>query len=101
MPHFFARLVPNRPDFPANMTPEEGAAMQGHGAFLGEHLATGTLVVAGPVFDPGGTFGLGIFEANTVDEVRAWLEHDPAKAVGTYEVLPMGPTLARAPSANG
>lgn len=95
MPYFFARLLPKRPDFPANMTAEEGATMQAHGAFLGEQLAKGTLVVAGPVLDPSGVFGLGIFEANTLDEVRTWLERDPATAVGHYQVVPMGPTVAR------
>ena len=96
MAFFFARLVPARPDFPADMTPAEGEAMQRHGAFLGEQLARGVLVVAGPVFDPAGAFGAAVYEADSIDIVQSLLASDPANAVGRYEVLPMGPTIARA-----
>ncbi|HEY0138413.1 MAG TPA: YciI family protein [Nannocystis sp.] len=96
MAFFFARLTPLRPDFPADMTPAEGAVMQQHGAFLGEQLARGVLVAAAPVFDPGGVFGMAIFEADSLDVVQSLLASDPANAVGRYEVLPMGPTIARA-----
>jgi uncharacterized protein YciI len=95
MAFFFARLVPHRPDFPADMTPAEGAAMQQHGAFLAEQLARGVLVVAGPVFDPRGAFGMAVLEAESVDAAQSLLAGDPANAVGRYEVVPMGPALAR------
>ena len=95
MAFFFARLTPLRPDFPADMTPDEGAAMQQHGAFLAEKLTRGSLVVGAPVFDPRGTFGVAIFEADSADAVHSLLAADPAQAVGRYEVLAMGPTLAR------
>lgn len=96
MPFFFARLHPRRADFPANMTPEEAGVMQRHGAFLGEQLAAGALVVAGPVFDPAGVFGLAVLEADSHEAAQALLAADPANAVGHYEVVPMGPALARA-----
>ena len=70
--------------------------MQGHSTFLGEQLAKGALVVAGPVMAPAGVFGLAVFEAASLEEVRALLESDPANAVGHYELAPMGPALARA-----
>ena len=95
MPFFYARLVPHRAGFPANMTAEEGAAMQGHAGFLGEQLAKGTLVVAGPVLDPAGVFGLAVFETASLEEVQALLESDPANAVGRYQVAPMGNAMAR------
>jgi uncharacterized protein YciI len=95
MSFFYARLVTHRAGFPANMTPEEAAAMQGHATFVGEQLTKGTLVVAGPVLDPAGVFGLGIFEAASLDEVKALLATDPANAVGRYEALPMRPAMAR------
>jgi uncharacterized protein len=95
MPFFYARLSPKRSTFPADMTPDEAAAMKGHGAWLAEQLAAGTLVVAGPVMDPAGVFGVGVFEAASRDEVVALLTRDPATGVGTYEVHSMGPAIAR------
>jgi uncharacterized protein YciI len=78
-----------------SMTADEQATMGAHGAFLHGQLAAGTLVVAGPVMDPTGVFGMAVFEAESLDEVRRLLDGDPAKAVGHYEISPMGPTVAR------
>jgi uncharacterized protein YciI len=95
MPYFFARLRPERADFPADMTPEEGAVMQRHGAFLGEQLASGALVVAGPVLDPAGVFGLAVLEAESSEAAHALLASDPANAIGRYEIHPMASALVR------
>jgi uncharacterized protein len=57
---FFARLVPNRPDFAMSMTADEQAAMRAHGEFL-----------------------------------QGQFERDPARAVGRYEISPMGPSIVR------
>lgn len=95
MAFFFARLVPHRPDFPADITPAEGAVMQQHGAFLAELLARGSLVAAGPVFDPRGAFGMALVEADSLAAAQSLIAGDPANAIGRYEVLPMGPALAR------
>ncbi|MFY0529831.1 YciI family protein [Archangium gephyra] len=92
---FFARLVPNRPDFPMSMSADEQATMRAHGEFLQGQLAAGSLVVAGPVLDPAGVFGMAVFEAESMDALRGLLERDPARAIGRYEIAPMGPTLAR------
>jgi uncharacterized protein len=95
MAYFFARLTPKRPNFPADMSQEEGAAMAGHFAFLAEQLANGTLVVAGPVMSPGGAFGMAVLESPSVGEAQELLARDPANAVGSYEVFPMGSAVAR------
>lgn len=92
---FFARLVPNRPDFAMSMTAEELATMRAHGEFLHGQLTAGTLVVAGPVLDPAGVFGMAVFEAASMDELHRLLERDPARAVGRYEIVPMGPNAVR------
>ena len=79
------------------MTADEQAAMRAHGEFLQGQLSAGTLVVAGPVLDPAGIFGMAVFEAESLDEIRRLLERDPAKAIGRYEITPMGPsTFCRA-----
>jgi uncharacterized protein YciI len=92
---FFARLVPNRPNFALSMTADEQATMRAHGQFLQGQLAAGTLVVAGPVLDPSGVFGMAVFEAESMDEVHRLLEHDPAREIGRYEVMPIGPSIVR------
>lgn len=92
---FFARLVPNRPNFVMTMTPEEQATMGAHAGFLQSQLAAGALVAAGPVMDPAGPFGMAIFEAESMEAVHRLLEKDPARAIGRYEVMPMGPAMVR------
>ena len=92
---FFARLVPNRPNFVMTMTPEEQATMGAHAAFLQSQLVAGTLVIAGPVMDPAGPYGMAVFEAESMEAVHRLLEKDPARAIGRYEVAPLGPTMAR------
>jgi uncharacterized protein len=92
---FFARLVANRPNFAMSMTADEQATMRAHGEFLHSHVAAGTLVVAGPVLDPAGIFGMAVFEAESMDALRRLLERDPAQAIGRYEIMPMGPAIAR------
>lgn len=95
MAFFFARLNPERPNFPADMTQAEGVAMVGHAAFLAEQLAKGTLVVAGPVMSSSGVFGMAVIEGESIDAVQTLLGRDPANAVGSYEVYPMGNAVAR------
>lgn len=98
---FFVRLVAHRPDFATSMTPDEQATMSAHGGFLQAQLAAGTLVVAGPVLDPAGVFGMAVFEAESLDEVHRLLERDPARAIGRHEVIPMGPSAVRPPRPAG
>lgn len=95
MAYFFARLTPKRPDFPADMTPAEGAAMGGHFAFLKEQLANGSLVAAGPVMSPGGVFGMAVLEGESIDSVQKLLGQDPVNAIGSYEVSAMGDAVVR------
>ena len=95
MPLFHARLIAHRADFVATMTPEEVAVMRAHGAFLQEQLEAGTLVVAGPVLDASGPYGMGVFELGSAEALTALLARDPARAIGRYEISPMGPNSVR------
>ena len=96
---FFARLIANRPDFAMSMTADGRQAIHAHVGFLHGQVAAGTLVVAGPVLDPAGVFGMAVFEAESMDALRALLERDPARAMGRYELFPMGSAVSRPPSA--
>lgn len=92
---FFARLIANRPNFAMSMTADEQATMRAHVEFLHGLVAAGTLVVAGPVLDPAGVFGMAVFEAESMEAIHRLLERDPAKAIGRYELVPMGPAVVR------
>ena len=96
MSYFFVKLLPRRPDFPVDMTADEKTVMTAHSAFLAEQLEKGALVVAGPVLSSAGSFGMAVFETDSLDAVRALLAEDPANAVGHYEIAPMAAAVARA-----
>ena len=53
------------------------------------------------MLDPAGVFGMAVFEAESMDALHRLLERDPAKAVGRYEIAPMGPTLVRPARSTG
>lgn len=69
--------------------------MAGHFAFLAQQLANGTLVVAGPVMSAGGAFGIAVLESPSLDAALEVMARDPANAIGSYEISPMGSAVAR------
>lgn len=95
MPCFHVRLIANRPDFARTMTAADQAVMGEHVRFLGEQLAAGALVIAGPVLASTGAYGMAVFEAASLEAVQALMELDPARAIGRHEVSPMGPSVVR------
>ena len=97
MPQFFLRLVPPRPTFAKDMTPEEAAIMERHAAYLSGLVDKGRGIAFGPVFDPAGAWGLGILEATDEAEARALTDADPVVVAGIarYEIVPMRLSFAR------
>jgi uncharacterized protein YciI len=97
---FVYRLIPPRPTFPADMTEAEAAIMAEHFAYWKPFEQRGQVVVLGPVVDPAGTWGLGVIEGETEDEVRAIVLADPAVASGmaTFELLAMADPFVRSSS---
>ena len=96
--YFLLRLVPPRPGFPASMNAEEATVMKEHGAYLRRLLETGTLIVAGPVLDPAGSWGMAVMEAGSAEEVRAITAEDPTTRSGLgfrWEIYPMAQALVR------
>ena len=91
MPHFVYKLIPPRPSFAQDMTPEEGALMAAHSEHWRGLMDEGRVLVFGPVADPAGVWGMAVVEAADAGEVRAMGEADPAVASGamTFDVLPM------------
>jgi hypothetical protein len=90
--NFFCKLLPPRPTFAQDMTPDEQALMQQHAMYWHEWIGKGHVVVFGFVADPAGAFGMGVVEFDGEAEVRAFTQDDPtirAAAGFRFEVHPM------------
>jgi len=71
------------------MTAEERSIMEKHGAYWSEKATRGIAIVFGPVMDPKGVFGIGVYQVRDEAEIHDLLAHDPANGLLHYEVLPM------------
>ena len=87
--YFFVRTQNPRPSFHLDMTAEERALMTEHVAYWSEKAARGIAIVFGPVMDPKGVYGIGIYQVRDEAEMRELLDRDPAKGLLQYEILPM------------
>ena len=87
--YFFVRTQNPRPTFHLDMTAEERATMERHVAYWSEQATKGIALVFGPVMDPKGVYGIGVYQVQDEAEMRSLLEHDPANGLLQYEVLPM------------
>jgi hypothetical protein len=98
--HFFIRLIPPRPTFVQDMTPDERALMGQHTAYTREFFERGIVLAYGPVMAPSGAYGFAVFEVDGESEVWRILDADPTVKAGlnTYEVSPMRLGGARASS---
>ena len=96
--HFFFKLIPPRPTFPQDITPEERRIMDAHARYFQEHFAAARLLLYGPVMVPGGAFGLGVLEVEDEAAARRFGEGDPSVKAGLnrFEIYPMHVAAARA-----
>jgi uncharacterized protein YciI len=84
--YYALRLLPPRPTFSQDMTPEERAVMMQHVAYWRALMAQDKVIVFGPVLDPKGAYGLGVIAAENEDEVKAFIAGDPAVKINlVYE----------------
>jgi uncharacterized protein YndB with AHSA1/START domain len=89
---FYCRMIPPRPDFAFTLTEEERSLMNAHADYLRGLLRQGRMMIAGPVADPTGPWGLLILQAGTEAEAQAVTDSDPLARSGRgfrYEILPM------------
>jgi len=95
--HYFFRLIPPRPTFPADITPEEAALMKTHATYWAEHFAAGRVLAYGPVFDPAAAFGMGVLEVAAETEAVQFGENDPSVQAGLnrFKIYPMRLTGCR------
>jgi hypothetical protein len=61
--YFFVKALNPRPTFHLDMTSEERATMEKHVAYWSEKARQGIAIVFGPVMDPQGVFGMGVYQA--------------------------------------
>lgn len=85
---FVFRLKAPRPTFALDMTDTEREVMDRHAAYWQPFIDSGQMVIFGPVQDVGGSWGLGVVEAEDEKELRAFAANDPAvtSATATLEV---------------
>lgn len=88
---FLYRLLPPRPGFPQDMSPEEAEVMNRHLGYWQDLLDREVALAFGPVLDTDGTWGLGLLDIDDEQAARGVGEQDPAVQSGTctYEVVPM------------
>ena len=91
--HFALKLLPCRPTFAQDMSPEERTIMQQHVVYWRGLMDKGKVLVFGPVMDPKAVYGLGIIEAESEEEVKDFIANDPATKINTYEFYPMRAVL--------
>ncbi len=81
---FFARLIPNRPDFAMTMTDEERELMGAHGEHWRPRVEAGDVVVFGPVLDDTGSWGLCVADVEDEAELRSFAAADPTVVSGRF-----------------
>jgi len=87
---FYAvKLIPPRPDFAITMSEEEIGIMGKHAAYWQQHMDKGIVHVFGPVLDPKGVYGFGVVSAENEEQLKEFIDNDPALAINTVEYYPM------------
>jgi hypothetical protein len=87
--YVFVRTNNPRPSFHLDMTSDERAAMQRHVAYWSQKAAEGIAVVFGPVADPKGMWGMGVYRVDDIEQMQRMLDADPARHILNYEVIEM------------
>jgi uncharacterized protein len=97
MGHFVYKLIPPRPTFALDMSPDEAAVMGEHVAYWQELADRRVAVAFGPVADPAGSWGIAIVEAPSEADVEAIRDADPAVTggAGRVEIYPMPRAILR------
>ena len=87
---YFIQLLPQRPDWPNNMTDKEKKIWADHFAFLKDLTEKKLCLAAGPVFNDDGSpwFGMIILLATSLEEAQKIMENEPGTVNGitTYTI---------------
>lgn len=96
---FLARLIPPRPTFAEDASPEEVALMREHLAYTQQHFDAGRVLLFGPVLAESGTYGVAVMDVDDITDVHDFMSNDPSVLAGlnTYDIAPMRIAGAQAP----
>ena len=83
MSTFVFRLLSPRPTFAMDMTDDEREIMGGHMTHWQPYIDSGRMVFFGPIIDSTGSWGLGVVEADSEEEIVAFAAADPVVTSGT------------------
>lgn len=97
--YFFVKALNPRPTFHLDMTEAERDLMGRHVAYWTAKAEHGIALVFGPVMDPAGVYGIGVYRVKSEEEMRRLLAGDPARDLLRYEVMPMPRAIVGAASA--
>jgi uncharacterized protein YciI len=86
MSTFVFRLKAPRTTFALDMSDAERAIMVRHAEYWRPWIESGQMVIFGPVLDSGGSWGLGVVEADDEEALRAFAADDPVVTTGTGTV---------------
>lgn len=92
MAYFFCKLIPPRPTFAQDMSETERKLMQAHATYWREALDQRSVIVFGPVGDPGGVWGMGVLQVESPEAAADFGASDPAVKAGVgfrFEFYPM------------
>ena len=82
MPRYIYKIAPRRERFVETITEAEQAIIGRHWQYLQEQFALGKVQLVGRCVDA--AFGITIFEADSLDEARELMEHDPVVAENLF-----------------
>ncbi len=83
--HFMIKYPPKRASFAQDMTEMEREIMGRHIAYWTDLMNRGHVLVFGPVMAPSGFYGLGIVEVEGEEQIRGFLQEDPAIQAGLMD----------------
>lgn len=93
--YYAVKLIAPRPDFPLTMSESERDVMQRHVIYWQEHMEKGMVHAFGPVMDPKGAYGFGIVSGQNEEQIKEFVNNDPALEVITAEYYPMMAIIAK------
>ena len=80
--NYFIRIIPPRPTFAKDMTPEESRLMKAHYAYWSDEFGKGVCLFGGPVLDAKGVYGVLVVKAASLNEAKAIAAADPSVSGG-------------------
>jgi uncharacterized protein len=93
---FFVRTRDMGAGFREEMTESERETMTAHVAYWTELAREGVAVVFGPVADPAGAYGIGVYRAESEEALSRLLDADPASELLDVTVTPMAAAVVGA-----